>query len=84
MPMPTEPIVPSSAIARAADKAMRELVELFSSARVRSHAHFRRCTDAPTEFDLWFESIVDEIYGADPNNEYRQWIERLRQNGLIP
>jgi hypothetical protein len=71
-------------VSEAADRAMNELVELFSNPRVRRHAHFKCCTDGPTEFDLWFESLLDEMFGAEPESEYKQWLDRLRRNGLIP
>jgi hypothetical protein len=51
---------------------MRELIELFSDPKIRSTASFRCCTDGPTEFDILFESIVDEQYGYDPNSEYKR------------
>jgi hypothetical protein len=66
-----------------ADAAMRGLKELFSDPRIRSTASFRCCTDGPTEFDVLFESIIDEQFGYDPYSEYKQWVRRLYELGLI-
>jgi len=52
----------------AADEAMRGLKELFSDPKIQSTASFRCCTEGPTEFDVLFESIVDEQFGYDPNS----------------
>jgi len=66
-----------------ADAAMRGLIELFSDPKIRSTASFRCCTEGPTEFDILFESIVDEQYGYDANSEYKRWVRRLYRLGLI-
>jgi hypothetical protein len=63
---------------------MRELKELFSDPKIRSTASFRCCTEGPTEFDVLFESIIDEQFGHEPNSEYKQWVRRLYQLGFIP
>jgi hypothetical protein len=63
---------------------MRELKELFSDPKIRSTASFRCCTEGPTELDVEFESITDEVFGHDPNSEYKQWVRRLYQLGFIP
>jgi hypothetical protein len=64
-----------------ADAAMRALKELFSDPKIRSTASFRCCTEGPTEFDVLFESIMDEVFG---DSEYKQWVRRLHDLGLIP
>jgi len=74
---------PELKVSPAADEAMRELKELFSDPKIRSTASFRCCTDGPTEFDILFESIVDEQYGYDANSEYKRWVRRLYRLGLI-
>jgi hypothetical protein len=68
----------------AADEAMRELKELFSDPKIQSTTSFRCCTEGLTEIDIMFESIIDEQYGYDPNSEYKQWVRRLYEIGLIP
>ena len=68
----------------AADEAMAKLVELFSDPSLASKAHFRCCVDGPDEFDLLFESIVDEQFGYDLHSEYKRWARRLYRLGLIP
>jgi hypothetical protein len=75
---------PPEEISAAADAAMRELVELFSDPAVMATAHFRCSTEGPTEFDVLFESILDEQFGYDENSEYKQWVRRLHRLGLIP
>ena len=66
------------------DEAFDALFKLFSSPEVRRHAHLSCRTDGPTEFDLLFESILDEQFGPNPNSKYKRWIRRLRRHGLIP
>jgi hypothetical protein len=75
---------PELEVSPAADEAMRELKELFSDPAIAAHASFRCCTEGPTEFDVIFESITDEVFGHDPNSEYKQWVKRLYELGLIP
>jgi hypothetical protein len=75
---------PLMEISPEADAAMRELKELFSDPKIRSTASFRCCTEGPTEFDVLFESIIDEQFGHEPNSEYKQWVRRLYQLGFIP
>ena len=67
----------------AADQAMAELVELFSDPSLASKARFRCGTEGPDEFDVWFESILDEQFGYDPNSEYKRWVRRLYKLGFI-
>ena len=75
---------PPEEISPAAEAAMRKLVELFSDPAIAAQARFRCSIEGPTEFDILFESIIDEQYGYDPNSEYKQWVRRLYEIGLIP
>jgi hypothetical protein len=68
----------------AAEEAMAELVELFSDPSLASTARFRCPLEGPDEFDILFESILDDQFGHDPNSEYEQWVRRLYQLGFIP
>jgi hypothetical protein len=63
------------------DAAMRELKELFSDPRIQSTASFRCCTEGPDEFEVMFESIMEEQFG---DSEYKQWVKRLYNLGFIP
>jgi hypothetical protein len=74
---------PESKISPAADQAMAELVELFSDPSLPSKARFRCPVEGPDEFDVLFESIIDDQFGHDPNSEYKQWVRRLYQLGFI-
>jgi hypothetical protein len=67
-----------------ADAAMAELVKIFSDPNLPTKPRFRCGVDGPDEFDVMFESIIDEQYGYDPNSEYKQWVKRLYDLGLIP
>lgn len=75
---------PSDSGTHTPEEAFDALFELFSSPRVRRHAHLSCRTDGPTEFDLWFESALDRQFGPNPNSKYKRWIRRLRRHGLIP
>jgi hypothetical protein len=76
--------VPSRPIARAAaDEAIAKLLELFSDPSLASKAQFRCCVDGPTEFEVLFESMVDEQFGYNPNSEYKRWVRSLYRLGLI-
>jgi hypothetical protein len=74
---------PELKVSPAADEAMRKLVELFSDPSLASKAQFRCCVDGPTEFEVLFESIVDEQSGYNPNSEYKRWVRSLYRLGLI-
>ena len=63
---------------------MAKLVALFSDPSISSKAQFRCGIEGPTEIDVLFESIIDEQYGYDPNSEYKRWVRRLYELGLIP
>ena len=67
----------------AADEAMAKLVELFSDPSLASKAQFRCCVDGPTEFEVLFESILDEQFGYNPNSEYKRRVRSLYRLGLI-
>jgi hypothetical protein len=64
---------PPIEISPAADAAMRKLVELFSDPAMVARAHFR-CFEGATEFDVLFESIIDDQFGYEPNSEYKNWV----------
>jgi hypothetical protein len=70
-------------VSPAADEAMAKLVELFSDPSLASKARFRCSTEGPDEFDVMFESIIDDQFGFDPNSEYKQWVRHLYGLGLI-
>ena len=74
---------PELKLSPAADEAMRELVELFSDPNLPSKARFRCGVEGPDEFDVFFESILDEQFGYDPHSEYKQWVRRLYELGFI-
>jgi len=75
--------VPPEERSPALDAAMRELKELFSNPAVVSQARLCCSTEGPTEFDVMFESILDDQFGYDPNSEYKNWVRRLYGLGLI-
>jgi hypothetical protein len=58
----------------AAEEAMAKLVELFADPSL---------VEGPDEFDVLFESIIDDQFGHDPNSEYKQWVRRLYRLGFI-
>jgi hypothetical protein len=63
-----------------ADAAMRELVKIFSDPNLPTKPRFRCAVDGPDEFDVMFESIMEEQFG---DSEYREWVKRLYDLGLI-
>ena len=75
---------PELKVSPAAAEAMAKLTELFSDPNLPSKARFRCGTEGPDEFDLLFESILDEQFGYDPDSEYKVWVRRLYRLGLIP
>ena len=75
---------PPEEISPALDAAMRELKELFSNPAVVSQARLCCSTEGPTEFDVMFESILDDQFGYNPNSEYKNWVRSLYRLGLIP
>jgi len=74
---------PLEEISPAADAAMRQLKELFSDPAIAAQARFRCSTEGPDDFDVLFESILDDQFGYDPNSEYKRWIRRLYDLGFI-
>ena len=64
--------------------AMKKLVELFSDPSLASQARLRCSVEGPDDFDLLFETIIDDQFGHDPNSEYKQWVKRLYELGFIP
>ena len=74
---------PELKLSPAVDKARAQLVELFSDPSFASKAHFRCCVDGPTEFEVLFESILDEQFGYNPNSEYKRRVRSLYRLGLI-
>ena len=66
-----------------ADQAMRALTQLFSTPEVKAKAHRRCGINGPTEFDVLFETVLDDVFGRDPNSDYKRWIRRLYRLGLI-
>ena len=74
---------PELKVSPAADEAMAKLVELFSDPSLASTARFRCSVEGPDEFDLLFESILDERFGYNPNSEYKCWVRSLYRLGLI-
>jgi hypothetical protein len=71
-------------VSPAADQAMAELVKLFSDPSLLSKARLRCSVEGPDDFDVLFESIIDDQFGHDPNSEYKQWVRRLYELGFIP
>jgi hypothetical protein len=67
----------------AAEEAMAKLVEIFSDPSLPSKARLRCSVQGPDDFDVLFESIIDDQFGHDPNSEYKQWVRRLYELGLI-
>jgi hypothetical protein len=74
---------PELKLSPATDEAMAQLVELFSDPSLPSKARFRCGTEGPDEFDLLFESIVDEQFGYNLNSEYKRWVRSLYRLGMI-
>jgi hypothetical protein len=65
------------------DEAMRALTRLFSSPKIGNKAHFRCGLGGPTDFGMIFESMCDDLFGRDPNTDYKCWVRRLYRLGLI-
>jgi len=71
---------PAIEISPEADAAMAELVKIFSDPNLSSKARFRCGVEGPDEFDVMFESIMEEQFG---DSEYKQWVKRLYDLGFI-
>jgi hypothetical protein len=67
----------------AAAKAVNALGHLFSSRDIANKAHFRCSTEGPTDLDVLFESVLDDVFGRDPSRDYKRWIRSLFRLGLI-
>jgi hypothetical protein len=63
---------PRLKISPAADEAIAKLVELFSDPSVRSKAHLRCPIEGPDEFEVLFESIMDDQRGATNRDQHRR------------
>jgi hypothetical protein len=50
-------------------------------AHLPSKARFRCGVEGPDQFDVWFESIMEKMFG---DSEYKQWVKRLHELGLSP
>jgi hypothetical protein len=48
---------------------MAKLVELFSDLNLSSKARFRRGVETPEEFDVWFETITEEMFGDSKSSD---------------
>jgi hypothetical protein len=53
----------------------------FSASITGRRPRFRCGVEGPDEFDVMFESIMEEVFG---DSEYKQWVKRLHDLGLIP
>ena len=63
-----------------ADAAMAELVKIFSDPNFPTKPRFRCGVEGPDEFDVMFESIMEEQFG---DSEYKDWVKRLYDLGFI-
>jgi hypothetical protein len=68
----------------AANEAANALTRLFSSREIANKAHFRCSIDGPTDSDVLFESVLDDVFGRDAGSDYKRWVRRLYRLGLIP
>jgi hypothetical protein len=66
------PLNDNESAASAADEAMKALTQLFSSRELATKVHFRCGVNGPTEFNIFFESIGDDLFGRDPSTEYKR------------
>jgi hypothetical protein len=74
---------PLKHIESAADEAMKALTQLFSSRELSAKVHFRCGIEGPTEFDIFFQSMFADLFGRDPDRDYKCWVRRLFRLGLI-
>jgi hypothetical protein len=72
---------PEQRVSPAANQAMAELVKLFSDPNLPSKPRLRCSVEGPDDFDILFESIIDDQFGHDPNSEYKRWFRRLYDLG---
>ena len=71
---------PAIGISPEADAAMAELVKIFSDPNLPTKPRFRCGVEGPEEFDVVFESIMEEQFG---DSEYKDWVKRLYDLGFI-
>jgi hypothetical protein len=71
---------PAIEISPEADAAMAELVKIFSDPNLPTKPRFRCGVEGPDEFDVMFESIMEEQFG---DSDYKQWVKRLYDLGFI-
>jgi hypothetical protein len=71
---------PPIEISPEADAAMAELVKIFSDPNLPTKPRFRCSVEGPDEFDVTFESFMEEAFG---DSEYKQWVKRLYDLGFI-
>ena len=71
---------PPIEISPEADAAMAEPVKIFSDPNLPAKPRFRCGIEGPDEFDVMFESIMEEQFG---DSEYKQWVQRLHRLGFI-
>ena len=71
---------PPIEISPEADAAMAELVKIFSDPNLPTKPRFRCGVEGPDEFDVVFESIMEEQFG---DSEYKDWVKRLYDLGFI-
>jgi hypothetical protein len=62
------------------DAAAAELVKIFSDPNLPTKPRFRCGVDGPDEFDVMFESIMEEQFG---DSEYKQCVKRRYDLGFI-
>jgi hypothetical protein len=63
-----------------ADAATAELVKIFSDPNLPTKPRFRCGVEGADEFDVMFESIMEEQFG---DSEYKDWVRRLYDLGFI-
>jgi hypothetical protein len=64
------------------DQAMKALEQLFSAPEVEAKARWRCGINGPTEFDVLFEAVLDDLFGREPNSDYKRWTRRLYRRGV--
>lgn len=71
-----------SVILRDSDAALKALAEFFSDPKFKHQSCFRYPVNRDlTEAEREVNAIIDEVFG--PNQEYEEWLERLRKLGLV-
>jgi hypothetical protein len=65
---------PPTGISTEANAAMAELVKIFSDPNLPTKPRFCCGVEGPDEFDVMFESIMEEQFG---DSEYKQWLYDL-------